>query len=44
MIINKIDYTFERFSSGELKLKTNNLRNLAVNNEVTILYNGEILL
>lgn len=42
MIINKIDYTFERFSSGELKLKTNNLKNLAVDNEVTILYNGEI--
>lgn len=44
MLINKIDYTFERFSSGELKLKTNTLMELVANNEVTIIYNGEITL
>ena len=42
MLINNINYNISRFSSGEMKLHIEDLLNLVQNNEVNILYNGEI--
>lgn len=42
MLINDIDFIVPRFSSGEMKLKTDELKKLIKNNSVKIVYNGDI--
>lgn len=42
MFINDVDFIVPRFSSGEMKLKIDDLTRLIKNNSVKIVYNGEI--